>query len=81
MKAQKLNQRQARWVLYLSRFDFMLKYVLGTKIGKTDGLSRKLDWKVDVEKDNEDQVLIKDNWICNLQEVVIEGPEVELLKK
>ena len=81
MKAQKLNQRQARWALYLSRFDFMLKYVLGTKIGKTDGLSRKLDWKVDVEKDNEDQVLIKDNWICNLQEVVIERPEVELLKK
>jgi len=59
----------------------MLKYVLGTKIGKADGLSRKLDWKVGVEKDNEDQVLIKDNWICNLQEVVIEGPEVELLKK
>ena len=24
MKAQKLNQRQARWVLYLSRFDFTL---------------------------------------------------------
>ena len=24
MKAQKLNQRQARWVLYLSRFDFAL---------------------------------------------------------
>ena len=81
MKAQKLNQRQARWALYLSRFDFMLKYVLRTKIGKTDGLSRKLDWKVGVEKDNEDQVLIKNNWICNLQEVVIEGPEVELLKK
>jgi len=81
MKAQKLNQRQARWALYLSRFDFMLKYVLGTKIGKADGLSRKLDWKVGVEKDNEDQVLIKDNWICNLQEVVIEGPEVKLLKK
>jgi len=59
----------------------MLKYVLETRIGKADGLSRRLDWKVSVEKDNEDQVLIKDNWICNLQEVVIEGPEVELLEK
>ena len=81
MKAQKLNQRQAQWALYLSRFDFMLKHVLGTRIGKTDRLSRRLDWKVGVEKDNENQVLIKDNWIRNLQEVVIEGPEVELLEK
>jgi len=27
MKAQKLNRRQARWALYLSRFNFMLKHV------------------------------------------------------
>jgi len=44
-------------------------------------LSRRSDWKVGVEKDNEDQVLIKDDWICKLQEVVIEEPEVELLEK
>ena len=43
MKAQKLNQRQARWALYLSRFDFILKHVLGSKMGKADGLSRRLD--------------------------------------
>jgi len=43
MKAQKLNRRQAYWALYLSRFDFTLKYVLGTKIGKTDRLSRGPD--------------------------------------
>jgi len=81
MKAQKLNQRQARWALYLSKFDFTLKHVPGTKMGKTDRLSRRSDWKVGVEKDNEDQVFIKDNWIRNLQEVVIEGPEVEMLEK
>ena len=40
MKAQKLNWRQAQWALYLSRFDFILKHVLGTKIGKVYGLSR-----------------------------------------
>jgi len=50
-------------------------------MGKADKLSRRLDWKVGVEKDNEDQVFIKDNWICNLQKVVIEGPEVEMLEK
>ena len=50
-------------------------------MGKADRLSRRLDWKVGVEKNNEDQVFIKDNWICNLQEVVIEGLEVEMLEK
>jgi len=43
MKAQKLNRRQARWVLYLSRFDFTLKHVAGTKMGKADGLSQRSD--------------------------------------
>jgi len=43
MKAQKLNQRQARWALYLSRFDFTLKHVPGTRIGKANGLSRRPD--------------------------------------
>ena len=50
-------------------------------MGKVDRLSRRSDWKVGVEKDNENQVFIEDNWICSLQEVVIEGPEVELLEK
>ena len=81
MKAQKLNQRQAHWALYLSRFDFMLKYVPGTRIGKTDRLSRRSDWKVGIEKDNKDQILIKDNWVRKLQEVVIEGPEVDIIEK
>ena len=48
---------------------------------KVDRLSKWLDWKVGVDKDNENQVINKDNWICSLQEVVIEGPEVEMLEK
>ena len=81
MKAQKLNRKQARWALYLSWFDFILKHVAGTKMGKADGLSRRADWKVDVDKDNDNQVFIKDNWIRNMYEVVVEGPEVDLLEK
>jgi len=61
MKVQKLNRQQARWTLYLSRFDFILKHVLGIKMGKTDKLSKRLDWKVGIENDNENQVLIKNN--------------------
>jgi len=61
MKVQKLNQRQAQWALYLSRFDFTLKHVPVTKMGKADGLSRRLDWKLGIDRDNENQVVIKDN--------------------
>jgi len=43
IKAQKLNRKQARWALYLSRFDFMLKHVPGSKMGKADSLSRRPD--------------------------------------
>ena len=50
-------------------------------MGKADGLSRRSDWKVGVDRDNEDQVLIKDNWIHSLGEVVIEGPEVDIIEK
>ena len=61
MKAQKLNRRQARWALYLSRFDFTLKHMPGTRMRKIDRLSRRPDWKIGVDRNNEDQVFIKDN--------------------
>ena len=60
----------------MSRFDFTLKHVSETKIGKMDRLSKRLDWKVGVAKDNENQKLIKEEWICSLAKVVIEGPKI-----
>ena len=48
---------------------------------KVDGLSRRLDYKVGVEKDNENQTSSKKQQICSLIEVVIERPEVEILEK
>ena len=59
MKAQKLNRRQARWALYLSRFNFILKHVPGSRMGKADSLSRRPDWEVGVERDNKDKTLVK----------------------
>ena len=50
---------RSRWALHLSRFNFTLKHVPGSKIEKVDSLSRRLDWEVGVEKDNEDQKLVK----------------------
>ena len=43
----------------MSRFNFTLKYVPGSKIRKADGLSRRSDWEKEDEGDNEDRVLLK----------------------
>ena len=83
MKVQKLNRRQARWALYLSRFNFMLKHIPGSKIGKVDSLSKRLDQKIGVEKDNEDETLVKPEWLqvrkTEKVEVIVKG--VDLLEK
>ena len=83
MKAQKLNRQQARWALYLSRFDFVLKHIPGTKMGKADSLSRRPDWEVGVERDNEDETLIKKKWLENRRmekvEIIVDG--VDLLEE
>ena len=59
MTNQKLNRWQMRWVLFLSRFDFILKHVPGSRMGKADGLSRRPDWREGVERDNENKTLVK----------------------
>ena len=43
MTAKKLNRRQARWSLYLSRFDFAMHHRPGRSMGKSDALSRRAD--------------------------------------
>ena len=48
---------------------------------KVDELSRRSDQKVGIENNNDNQVVIKDNWICKIQEVVMEGPEVKIVEK
>jgi len=83
MKAQNLNRKQARWALYLSRFNFTLKHVPGSRIGKADSLSRRPDWKVGVERNNENKTLVKPKWLVVRKtekvEVIVEG--VDLLEK
>ena len=48
---------------------------------KANVLSRRLDKKVGVEKDNENQKLIQIEWIHSLVKVIIERPEVDILEK
>ena len=67
----------------MSRFDFMLKNVLGSRIGKTNSLSRRLDWKVGVERDNENKTLVKSEWLVarKTEKVEIIVERVDLLEK
>ena len=48
---------------------------------KVNGLSKRPDWKVRVDKNNENQIIIKDNWLCRIEKVIIEGPEVDIVGK
>jgi len=50
-------------------------------MGKADKLSRRPNWKVSVKNDNNNQVFIKDCWLHSMQEVVIEGPKVDIVEK
>jgi len=58
-----------------------LEYILDIKIEKVDRLNKRLDWKVSIENNNKNQILIKEQWICSLAEVVIEESEVDIVKK
>ena len=55
-----------------------LKRVPETKIGKTDGLSKRPDLKGEVDNNNDNQILIEEEWICSLAEIVIKGPEEKI---
>jgi len=57
MMTKKLNRRQARWSLYLARFDFKLTYRPGHFIGKPDALSQRLDHGKGTS-DNKDVILL-----------------------
>ena len=81
MTSQKLNRRQARWALYLSRFNFTLKHVPGKSMGKVDRLSRRPDWQERVEKDNENQKLVKPEWIRGVETIIEEENLKERIKR
>ena len=50
-------------------------------MGKADGLSRRPDWQEGVEKDNEDQKLIKPEWIRGTETIIEEGNLKKRIKK
>jgi len=61
----------------------MLKHILGSKMGKANSLSRRLDWEVGVEKDNEDKILVKPEWleVRRIEVVEIIVDRIDLLEE
>ena len=50
-------------------------------MGKADGLSRRPDWQKGVEKDNEDQTLIKPEWIRGMEMLMQKEDLKERIRK
>jgi len=52
-------------------------------MGKANSLSKRLDWEIGVDKDNENKMLVKPEWLkvrkIEKAEVIVEG--VDLLEK
>ena len=57
--ARDLTRRQARWALYLSRFNFQITHKPGKQHGKPDALSRHPDHSRNDQEDNLSQVMLK----------------------
>ena len=80
--SQKLNRRQARWSLYLSRFDFSLHHKPGKSMGKPDALSRCANHSEGLSSDNEDITLLPPDvfHIHTLAGLTIVGEEASILR-
>ena len=81
MLAKQLNRRQARWSLYLARFDFLLHHKPGRSMGKPDALSRRADHGTG-EGDNSNITLLTPKLFAvrALEGLQIAGPEVDILR-
>ena len=66
----------------MSRFDFALKHVAGKSMERADSLSGRVDWTEGVEKDNENQVMVREEWLeVRTMEQLIEGPDEGIIKR
>ena len=79
--SKKLNRRQARWSLYLSRFDYELFHKPGRSMGKPDALSRRADHESG-SNDNSDIILLPPELfrIRALEGVILTGEDQEILR-
>jgi len=59
----------------------MLKHIPRKSMGKADGLNRRPDWQDGVERDNENQKLVKLEWIRKAKTIIEEENLKERIRK
>src|SRR5258707_4554077 len=80
-EAHKLNCRQARWSLYLSRFDFILTHKPGRQMGRPDALSRRADHPRGAEDNVDCTLLTPEVFELRVMEAVtLEGEEAVFME-
>ena len=53
-----------------------MKHIAGKSMERVDSLSKRVDWAEGVERDNENQVMLKEEWLeVRTIEQLVEGPE------
>ena len=51
-------------------------------MGRADSLSRRVDWVEGVDRDNENQVMLKEEWLeIRAMKQLVEGLEKEIVKR
>src|SRR5258708_38057510 len=81
-EAHKLNRRQARWSLYLSRFDFVLTHKPGRQMGRPDALSRRVDHPRGAEDNVDCTLLTPEVFKLRVMEAVtLEGEEAVFMEQ
>jgi len=45
-------------------------------MGKVDSLSRRPDWQVGIDRDNEDRMLVKKEWLRRAEETLVEEDDL-----
>jgi len=80
MMAKKLNRHQARWSLYLARFNFLLHHCPRRAMGKPDALSRRANHG-NRASNNENIVLLRPEFLAvhALEGMELTGIEQKIL--
>nr|VWO97963.1 BZIP domain-containing protein [Ganoderma boninense] len=76
--AKNLSRRQARWSLYLSRFNFQLAHKPGTRNMQADPLSRLSTYQITDADDNHDQIILGPERFATLAATSMEHSEREM---
>lgn len=79
--AQDLSRRQARWSLWLSRFDFTLTHRAGKSNTQADALSRLPHLAVSDTDDNKQQIVLHPEHFVRAAHITLQNPLEDRIRK